>query len=164
MLQIQDFPDTGNFGVSGFSKVEQIWSLFHLNHPMAFLLSQHILQRLHENTRNWYFLEEMCETIIVKLSNLDGQGDVDSRLRACQEARAKWKQRWLQLQSVLMNDLVSNHKLKILGNQTEAKNVHNFGAEKTQHTHIAPGTKKQAKNPNPKPKNTYQWLQVDIVL
>lgn len=61
------------------------------DHPMVFLVSQYILQRPHENTRNWYFLEEMCETIIVKLSNLDGQGDVNSRLRACQEAKAKWK-------------------------------------------------------------------------
>lgn len=65
---------------SGFLKAEQIWSLSHLNHPMAFLVSQHILQSLRENTRNWYRLEEMCETIIMKLSNLDGKGDVKSRL------------------------------------------------------------------------------------
>lgn len=65
---------------SGFLKAEQIWSLSHLNHPMAFLVSQHILQRLRENTKNWYLLEEMCETIIMKLSNLDGEGDVNSRL------------------------------------------------------------------------------------
>lgn len=37
---------------------------------------------------------------------------------ACQEAKAKWKQRWLQLKSALTSDLVSNHKLEILRNQT----------------------------------------------
>lgn len=43
--------------------------------------------------------------------------------------------------------MVRDHKLKISGNQTKAKIVHHLGAEKKQHTHIAPGTKKQ---PNPK--------------
>lgn len=130
-------------GESGFSRHWQSWCqwLFeswknlesHLNHPTAFLVSQHILQRLHENTRNWHFVEEMCETIIMKLSNLDGQGDVNRRLNTGGGHVRKQKQngkRWLQLKSVLRSNLVSNHSLKILGNQREAKNIHNFGAGK----------------------------------
>jgi len=64
--------------------------------------------------------------------------------RECQEAKAKWKQTWLQLKSVLRSDLVSNLELEILGNQTKGKNIHHFGSEKWC-TRIAPGTKEQNK-------------------
>lgn len=79
MREIQDFPDTGNYGANGSLEAEQVWSLSLLNHLMAFLVSStDILQRLHNNSRTP--LEEKCETLIVKLSNLDGLVDVKSRL------------------------------------------------------------------------------------
>lgn len=78
------------------------------------------------------------------------------RWKECQEAKAKWKQRWLQLKSVLRNDLVSDHmeiNLEILGNQTKAKNIHHFGAEETVYLYSS-WNKRKKKN-----QNIFQWLQ-----
>lgn len=48
--------------------------------------------------------------------------------------------------------MVSNHKLEILGNQTKAKNIHHFGAEKAAYSYGTTTTKKPTQN-------IFQWLQ-----
>jgi len=59
--------------------------------PYGFLgVPTDILQRLCDNTRT--SLEEMCETLIAKLSNVDGQVDVKSRWYICGENVRKQKQ------------------------------------------------------------------------
>lgn len=54
------------------------------------------------------------------------------------------------LKPILRSDLVSDHTLEILGNQTKAKSIHHFGAEK-------PVQKNSHSSWNKK--STFQWLQ-----
>lgn len=43
--------------------------------------------------------------------------------------------------------MVSNHKLEILGNQTKAKNIHHFGAEKAAYSYSSWNNNNKKTNP-----------------